>query len=231
MVFRRRRGGRRMGNRRKPYRMMRKRGGRRTALSKKVYWFKEPCQGESLSGPTGNNGGLMTFQLSDLANLPSYQNLFDLFKISGVHVKIVPRFNVSEYSAQNISLQAGNLPVLYIAPNRDPFVPAPTTIGDILNDDGCKIIRVTKPINLFLKSPKPDVLMSVGEGQPQQEIPLQFNVGSKYQPWLVTGGINQRINQSGTKHYGYRWLINNPSPTECVFDVYTTYYFACKERD
>lgn len=200
----------------------------RTGLAKSVHWFKEMAQTHSLTGSTGNSTGQMTFALSDLQNIPSIQNLFDLYKITGVKVKIIPRFNVSDVNAPlNVSGQMGTLPVLYIAPNRDPYVPAPTGIGDILNDDGCKVIRLTKPVNLFLKSPK--ALITLPGGTPS--LPLQFNVGSKWQPWLTTGGGGQTIDQSAVSHFGYRWVINNPSSVECVLDVYTTYYFCCKEQD
>lgn len=196
--------------------------------TKKVHYFQEMCQITSLSAGTGNSSGVMTFKLTDLQNIASFQTLFDMYKITAVKVKIVPRWNVSEYAGQNASSQAGNLPVLYIAENRDPYVPAPTTIGDILNDDGCKVIRLTKPVNLYLSSPKADLRT---DSQTNALMPFQFGVGSKWQPWLTTGGNSQIINQSGLDHYGFRWLINNPSPLECVLDTYATLYFACKEQD
>lgn len=181
----------------------------------------------SLTAPAVANGqGVMKFQILDLNNFPSYRNLFDLYKITGVKIKIIPRFNVSETATPNATGQAGTLPVLYIAPNRDPYVPAPVSAADILNDDQCKVIRLTRPINMYLKSPKPDITNGAGS------IPLQFGTGKAFQPWLTTGGGGQTVDQSNVSHYGYRWFLSNGNGLqEVVLDVYATYYFAMKEQD
>lgn len=199
----------------------------RMLRSKKVHWFKEMCQITSLVAPAVANGqGVMKYQILDLNNFPSYRNLFDLYKLTGVKLKIIPRFNVSEAATANANGQAGTLPVLYIAPNRDPYVPAPVSAADILNDDGCKVIRLTRPINLYLKSPKADITNGAGS------IPLQFGTSSKFQPWLTTGGGGQSVDQSNVSHYGHRWFISNGNGLqEVVLDVYATYYFAMKEQD
>lgn len=214
-------------------RRMGRMGGRslRSVLQKKTHWFKELYQGLSLVGSGATNtGGQITFSLAELTNASSFTALFDLYKITGAKVKIIPRFSTSDAGTTNTSAQMGNLPVLYIAPNRDPYVPAPTTISDILNDDGCKVIRLTRPVNLYLRSPKPDV-KATSAGAEVADIPLQFNVGSKWQPWLTTGGNSQVINQSGVHHHGFRYLINNECAFDCVLDTYITLYFCMKEQD
>lgn len=199
----------------------------RLLRTKNVHWFKEMCQLSSLVAPaTANGTGVISYMISDLNNFPSFRNLFDLYKLTGVKLKIVPRFNVSEAATANATGQAGTLPVLYIAPNRDPYVPAPVSIADILNDDQCKIIRLTRPINMYLKTPKPDIVNGAGS------IPLQFGTGKAFQPWLTTGGGAQTVDQSNTKHYGHRWFLSNGNGLqEVVLDVYATYYFAAKEQD
>lgn len=199
-------------------------------ITKKTHWFKETCQITSIDAPAaGNNAGVMTFRLTDLNNANNYRQLFDLYKITGVKIKIVPKVNSSDATVvSNANTQSGTLPMLYIAPNRDPYVPAPGGVADILNDDGVKIIRMTRPVNLYLKAPK--ALIFGGNGL--ESIPLQFNVGSKWQPWLTTGGNTQSVDQSGLQHFGYRWYINNGvGHFDQVFDVYATYYFAMKELD
>lgn len=195
--------------------------------SPKVHYFKEICQLPSLVAPTAGNGsGLVTYHLNDLANAAHFKQLFDLYKITGVKLKIIPRFNVGEVSVGNTSGQGGNLPVLYIAPNRDPYVPAPGGIQDILNDDGVKIIRLTRPISMYLKSPKATIQNSGGD------VPFQFGTSSAFQPWLTTGGNGQVVDQSSTAHYGHRWFISNGNGNlEVVLDVYATYYFCMKEQD
>lgn len=208
-----------------------KSGGRKGVrpYAKATHWFKESCQIASLSAAAGGFAGqLMTFKLNDLNNAASFKALFDLYKLTGVKVKIVPKFNVSDpTSVANHNTQAGTLPMLYIAPNRDPYVPAPINAADILNDDGCRIIRLTRPINLYLKAPKAQVTTGGGD-----QVPMSWGVGSKWQPWLTTGGNGQSIDQSGIEHFGYRTLIENGVGNfDVVLDVYATYYFAMKEQD
>lgn len=218
-------------NRRRRYARMPRRSLRTyNPLRKSVHWFKEMCQITSIVGTaaTPASSGIMTFKLNDLQNAGSFKALFDLYKITGVKLKLVPRFSTSDAIGTNAGGSMGNLPVLYIAPNRDPFVPAPTSIGDILNDDGCKVIRLTKPVNLYLKSPKA-VLLDTSEQQ--NILPFQFGTAKAFQPWLTTGGNSQIVDQSNIQHYGYRWVINNQAGADCVLDVYATYYFTCKEQD
>lgn len=192
-----------------------------------VYRFKEMVQIGSLTAGAATDGtGRIAFKISDVTNWPHFKTLFDLYKITAVGVKLIPKWNVSDASIANASAAAGNLPMLYIAANRDPYVPAPVNAADVLNDDSCKIIRLTRPVNLFLKSPKPDITNGAGS------IPLQFGVGSKFQPWLCTGGNLQTVDQENVYHYGFRWYISNGNgQLECNVDVYLTYYFSMKEQD
>lgn len=225
--------GRRMGRKYRVARRVGKKSGGRgfRPYAKKVHWFKEVAQiANGISANAGSNGtGVMTFKLDDLNNQANFAALFDLYKITGVKIKIVPRFNVSDpTTVANANTQAGTLPMLYIAENRDPYVPAPINVADILNDDGVKVIRLTRPINLWLKSPKP--LISGGNGV--ESIPMQFGTGRAFQPWLTTGGNGQTVSQIAVPHYGFRWLLNNGVGNfTVVCDVYATYYFAMKEQD
>lgn len=227
----RKRGGARRGRRGGLRKRMYRKGLGVTPLRKTVHWFKEQAQISSLTCLANNDAyGTMVFQWAALNNIASFRNLFDLYKLTGVKVKIVPRFSVGESSVAggtNALGQMGNLPMLYIAENRDVYVPAPTSIPDVLNDDGCKVIRLTKPVNLYLKNPKAALQDSEGHN-----MPFQFNSSSKaLQPWLTTGGNAQIIDQSAVPHYGFRWAINNLSGNPLSLDVYATYYFSCKEQD
>lgn len=194
----------------------------------KVHYFKEHCQLTSLSIPVGSfASGVITFKLTDLLNSGSFTALFDLYKLTGVKLRLITTANVSDSSVPNTSGQVGTLPMFYIAPNRDPYVPAPTSVGDILNDDGCRIIRLERPYKTYLKSPKPLILDSTGAAN----LPLQLGTKSSQQFWLTTGGNSQTINQSNIEHFGFRWAGINQAPNALVVQVYATYYFAMKEQD
>lgn len=226
MVFRRRRPAvrrRKYGGRRRVVRRM-----YRPRAAPKVHKFKEMCPAAAggWSAGTGVGSGVQTVALADLTNINSLKGMFDLYKITGYKVKLIPRFNQSEVTAPpNASVQAGNLPVLYLAPNRNGSVPAPTSIADILNDDGCKIVRLDRPTSMYVKAPKPLITFASGE-----QLPGQYGVSSKWQPWFSTGG-NGSNDQTGLPHHGIRWLISNPGPLTVVIDCYVTLYFQMKEQD
>lgn len=200
-----------------------------------VHRFKELAQLTSLSaGVAATSAGVITFQLTDLFNVASFKNLFDLYKITGVRLKIVPQFNVSQFPVGGVAPAGPELlPMLYIAENRDPFVPAPTGAGDVLNDDGCKVIRLSRPINMYLGNPKPLILDTSPDGTITTQASWQFNSSSKaLQPWLPTGGNGQTKDASSWKHYGFRyWIDNTQSTVPVTLLVYATYYFSMKEAD
>lgn len=200
---------------------------RRKVLGGSVHAFTEKVQLASIGCPANSTvTGIQTYKLNDLTNYPAFANLFDLYKLKGVKLTMIPKWNSSDVGngVPNAAGQGGSLPMLYIAPNRDPYVPAPTTVNDLLNDDGSKIVRLERPVSFYLKSPKPELL--TGD---QIAIPLQMNAGKDF--WLTTGGNAQFIDQSSVKHYGHRWVIQSQAPLETVVDVYVKYYFIMKEQD
>lgn len=194
--------------------------------SQKVHWFKEKVELNSIAAPANNYAyGTLKYYANDLTNwASSFKQLFDLYKLMKVKITIIPKMNVSAAEYQNPAGQGGALPLLYIAPNRDPYVPDPASTADVLNDDGCKVLRLDRPRTFVLSRPKPSILDSEG-----QMVPFQFNVGM--QPWLTTGGNLQIINQEQVAHYGHRWAILNQGPFECVFQVIAEYTICFKEQD
>lgn len=172
------------------------------------------------------NSGLMAFKLTDLTNFTAFQTMFDLYKITGVKINIVPNWSSGDALAAQTAV--AGFPMLYIAENRDPYVPAPVNAGDILNDDGCKVVRLNKPYKFFLRNPKAEILDAQGVS-----LPFQFNSSkAALQPWLTTGGNLQAINQSALNHFGYRWYIDNSACQSYIsVQVFATLYFSCKEQD
>lgn len=217
---------------RKPVRKIRR--GRRLVVARPlkrtpvVHRFKEMCQladiGASTSSTYGN--GIITFKLSDLTNGTSFTNMFDLYKFTYVKIRCMPQF--TEVPTQGSTIASQFLPTIGIAPNRSPYVPAPTSMADVLNDDGVKVFQGNRGFTMKLKLPKPEILTS---GESPLEVPIQTSVHNQF--WLSTGGNGQTVDQSSTKHYGFRWYVdnNNASGNSCVWKVYATYYIACKELD
>lgn len=204
--------------------LRRQRRVRRKVLGRGVHKFVEKVQLPSISVVPGTTYGTMTYQISQLINWNAYAGLFDLYKLKAVKLTMLTLANTSEVMLNNGVLQSGALPMLYLAPNRDPYVPAPLSIPDVINDDGCKIIRFSKPASFYLSNPKPNIVDSTGD-----QLPFQFNVPT--QPWLTTGGNAQTIDQSAIKHYGHRYAITNSSSVDLVVQVYAKFYFEMKEQD
>lgn len=196
------------------------------------YQFGSAYKSNPLVAPANTiNTGTIAVRAANLANWVSFASVFDLYKITGFKVRFVPRWNASEAQASGDG--NSSLPLLHIAPNRDPYVNDPTGVGDILNDDYCKTIPLSKPVSFYLKSPKPAMLTKPAtEGDPISLVPIQFNTGNRNQPWLTTGGSNQFVDQSVIDHFGFRWVLDN---THCQaamsVDTYITLYITLKEQD
>lgn len=196
-----------------------------------VHRFEEMCKLQTLSvGPTASSTGVLSINLNALLNNGSFKALFDLYKITGVKFKFMYRHNVSD-SGEPAGV--GSLPVLYTAINRDPFVPAPTSLLDILNDDSCRIHRtdgLKGKGGVYVSCPKPDMSVQIEGGIVTQQ--WNYGVAKKFQPWLTTGGNGQSLDQSGVNHYGLRWWFDNLQSTQAQeIEVYATLYFAMKEQD
>lgn len=224
------RAGRRRIGRRRRINRRRFRLGRKVPL---VHRFKEVVlHDQSISAGAGSAGfGQLYFHANETTNWPSLRNLFDLYKITGVKVKIIPYFNTGMVETTNAGATAGALPTLIVAPNRDPYVGAPASYADVLNDDGVRTFQVSKPITLWLKSPKANIVTEAPEGGAPLDMPFQFGVGSKWQPWLTTGGNSQLIDQSGLAHYGFRYALSNPGGVPVTMNTFVTYYITLKEQD
>lgn len=224
----RRRGGR------KPYRRVRKvfaagygrpRMGLR-GLVPGVHRFKETCELVSwTAAATSNTYGVQAFQATNLTNWGNFQNMFDMYKITAIKLTIIPQFNTASVSEGTIGPNINLLPMLYIAPNRSPWSVAPTSVQDVLNDDGVRIIRLDRKVSFYLSNPAPQIIDGAGNG-----VPIQTN--GLHRLWLTTGGNGQTVNQSSVQHYGFRYVLQNQFNTNGLgVQVFATYYFKCKEQD
>lgn len=233
MVYRSKR--RVMRKRRAPRRYGRRRVIRRNVPN--VHRFKEMYQLPSLAAsPTSSTYGVITSNLNGLTNAASIKSMFDLYKITGIKYTFLYRANIAD--TQGAGSGASGLPLLYLATNRDPFVPAPTGVPDILNDDTCKVYRLgtgNGKISWYVKAPKPDMSAeAIVPGGPNLVVTqnIQFGVGAKWQPWLTTGGNAQTLDQSGVNHFGVRYVFENLDAIQAQnVQVFATLYFTCKEQD
>lgn len=176
--------------------------------------------GLNVPAATGQ-GGVYLGQLSGLNNINAYRNLFDLYRIEAMEVTILP--GASEATPDGAS---GTLPMLYIAPNRNPSIGAPVDVADVLNDDQVKVVRLDKIHTFKLAYPKPQLADRDGT-----YFDWQLDPGKAGQPWLSTGG-NGGVDQSAIGHFGFRWYLDNSvNPYAWSNNVIITLHFCMKEQD
>lgn len=227
MVFRFRRRGRALRRRRGGRRPMKR---MRRYAAPLVHKIKEASLTSQILATAGaSTPGVISFRLNQLQNYLHYQGVWDMFKIVGAKVSFVCKANSAEPTAASAPL-----PVMYIAPNRDPFTAAPASISDVLNDDGFRVIRADKMIGksgLYIKCPKPDMSLAI-PGGPNVPMNWSYGVSSKTQPWLCTGGGNQAFDQSQVPHYGFRYIVDNSGgAVDVAIQVYVTLYVQFKEQN
>lgn len=209
--------------------MYRRRQVARRVFGSRVYNFMEPYTdfgANIINVPaTTNSGGVMKFSVNQLTNWTSYQSLFDLYKINKVQIKILPLANSSEINQTGVGPGQSALPLLYIAPNRDYYVPAPSSVADIVNDDGVRVIRLERPTTLTLKYPRPAVVDASGNA-------IQYGIMPNFlSQWLTTGGNAQSLNQSDVPYYGFRWFCENNNSTAFTPRIVVKLFISLKERD
>lgn len=205
-----------------------------------VHRYKESyIKPQMLVLPGATSSGRIACSMAELQNNSGFNTLYDLFKVTGFKVKLIPRINSNTNYGDNTAPPAGqqygnNLPMLYIAPNRSPQSSNPLSAGDVLNDDQCRAIRFDKPITLYIRSPKPDVkLYSSADGSLVGSVVGQLNVGSKYQQWFPTAGNGSTQNQYVNMFwYGFRyWIDNTVSNVPLQVETIITEYMLFKEQD
>lgn len=205
---------------------------RRGGFSSKVHLLKEKYEGGVITASSNStSAGVLNCQLSNLTNFPSFKNMYDLYKIVAWKVTLIPQWNTAQIglSGSSVAGSTSGLPMLFIAPNRSPYSVAPTTAADAINDDGVRIIRLSRPVSMYLKYPKPLFQADVATEMTTFPIGL-FN--NNVQPWLSTGGNNQLVDQSGTFHNGFRyWLDNTNFAGNATVRVFHTLYLKFKEQD
>lgn len=213
---------------RKKRTVRRRRGVRRMRLTRTipvVHRFKETCELTQWSCSAGSTQfGIQSYKLNDLFNAGQFKNLFDLYKITGVKLTIIPRFDTASVGEASNGPVVNNLPMLYIAPNRSPWSTAPNSVQDILNDDGVRMMPLDRKMSFYLSAPSPRILDGASNG-----VPVQFD--KKIKPWLTTGGNAQDVDQSGVQYYSHRWAISNTGSSGIFTDVYATYYLTFKEQN
>lgn len=158
-----------------------------------------------------------TFTVGSMPNVTEISNLFDLYKLNGVKVTFVPRYD--EYSA-GTSTAAGT-PLHYAWVLIDPASTVspsgawgPTTLNGLIEDGKAKMIPLNKPFSIFIR-PR-SLIQYFGGGTASTLVKSAYNRTSDLA--VDHRGFHMYITQNG-------WVQTAPNVT---LDIYYTYYVSAK---
>lgn len=216
MPIRRRRYVRRPRTYRRRPRYARRRVRRRPTRANRVAYFTRyatPLQ--IFHNVSASTGGTTTqgysFNFSAIAASGDFVGLFDQYRINGVQVKLVPRWNIEFQATQNV-----NTPRCYYTVDYDDSATL-TTEGDVLQYGRCRMFKPNRGFSLYFK-PSADLTY--------YNSTTSSGYGRGYNPWLDMG--SQDI-----PHYGLKIFMLTPANTDVTatkftWDLQVKYYFACK---
>lgn len=184
------------------------------SLAKKPTSYQETVNSGSITVANGaaNSFGALTFGVSQYANFSDLAAIYDLYRITKVVVKFIPRgFMVSSSDGTGpvpVPTAAGPLHVV-----KDPDeAGVPTSIGDLLQYAQLKVARFGDPLTISFQ-PKAQldakVSTSTGTGMASQ--------------WTWMDSVNGNV-----LYYGVRFALSTPTNStganKSYYDIYTTIY-------
>lgn len=140
----------------------------------------------------------MKFNISDIAQVAQYQQLYQKYRILKARCTLLPQYtnqdqNSASYNA-SVNVYAHGMGRFVWAQNDSPNLPAPTSEGDVLKDNGCKIVPVRSKVLMGCK-PVPGTKDAVG---------VEMTFKNKFINFTPTPGGN-------IDHFGITWWYTQPS--------------------
>lgn len=120
----------------------------RSGLRQPVHYFKRTVvqEGAIVVDPTADAVGVIRFFLNELPNHTEFTSLYDQYMISGVNVKIVPRWNYVSNTTANVNWNGQ----LYSCLDYDDAV-LPANLNTILQYQNVHMTRLTSVHKRFIK--------------------------------------------------------------------------------
>lgn len=185
---------------------------RRSGAKRGIYHFKRYATsqtgGYTIVGaaPYTPYQGANTFQLSDIAGLSDFANLFDSYRIN----KVVVRWYLKIDPSAQVAASA-TFPKLYsVVDNDDIGIISQSVMREHPN---CKI-QVMNP-----NRPVSRILRPAAQGAVYQ--PVTNTYTPKWKQWIDMAA-------TGCPHYGLKWNIDDLSNTNYRVDVECIYYFSVR---
>lgn len=196
--------------RRRPRRTTRRPTMRRSRNLNKlnIHHFKRTDILPTLNTATADSFGTFYFSLSDLVNYTEFTNLFDMYRINKVVVKMVPNVNSAEAGA------AQRLPQIHsVLDYNDRTIP--TTLNELVQYQNYRMTMGSRIHTRILTPASLDVVDSEGGTTPTSARP-------RFKNWISTSDAT-------LEHYGIKYCIGATASANAVsYTPYITYYISCK---
>lgn len=183
-----------------------------------------------VSYPDQFTAGKFQFQMNylDFTTLNAQSALQQMYKILKVTAIVVPKWNSQDSNVGELTAAASR-PVVEaprityaINDSTNDLLP-PTNELDVLQDNGAKIRKLTKPLKIKFR-PRA-ALDAVNPTNPTHNVAYQFNM----QPWIGFDGDGVLI-----PHVGVDWVVSQGNTLGAdqfsnIADVYQKVTFVCKD--
>lgn len=190
------------------------------AKPSRVHLFKRRVLLTTITANASTNvyGG-QYFGLSDVPNSSEFTSLYDQFKICKIVCEFFPKIKSVQAVSTATTATTIQVPKMSLVVDHDD-ASAPTAISDLLQYPKVRTIEMTKKFKQTL-IPSIRMLADQNNGVNTTYLP-------RYKPWID-------MSFPATRHYGLKWACEaytaSGTPVDGIFgyEVYATYYIACKD--
>ena len=164
----------------------------------------------------GGAGGIFQVKFNQIPEYMNYVNLYNTYQIRSVQVLLIPTQPVNTQTAAPI-----DPPRITFAVQSTSDFATPTAELDVLNDNGCKIRLMQKPLKIRA-SMRPQ--LSLTDNTSAVQVPVTQT--SKRAQWLSTGTKGVDV-----EHAGITWWVkqNYATAQASEINVYYKVFFAMRD--
>lgn len=182
-----------------------------SSVRQPVQFFKRGFfrQDQLIVGTTGNSLGV-SFKLNDLPNSTEFTNLYDLYSIRAIKIKLMPRF--SQVSSDSTSIGVNEMPNIVSCIDYDD-ASAPTSMDEVLQYGNHRIHRGNSVITRYFK---PALAQQVFQSA------TSTGFTAKKREWVNS-------DYPAVPHYGFKVFVPPTQNVTFVYDMYIEYFLAMKQ--
>lgn len=180
------------------------------SVQSNVHSFRQTAASLNLQGNAAYAPYLAasSFPLAGVAQVASFQALFDQYKISHIQLRFMLRVDPSAQTAATATY-----PRLYYARDYNDLN-LPASLNELREYSKCKIVHL-KPDRTTVVNLKPAVL------QEMYKSAVTTGYSPKWKQWISMADTT-------VPHYGLKWGVDLFTNTNYWLDVETVYWFQCK---